>query len=477
MKKKIINRIILLFTAFAMLSCSEDFINLSPISSASSTNFYKTQADFETAIWAVYRDWHNLYDRMLTEFLELRGDTYTGASYSYVQVSTNNFTDNAMEGPWSSFYKIIADANIVLDRIEGVEFDASVKNRIIGEARFARAEAYFYLIRFFGSVPLVVHEISSKEALTCGRAPMNDILAQIEDDYKFALANVRQNITLSESFGLWHKYAVEGQLARFYITLSGSVYKQNRWADAKPLLEDILNNSPFGFAPTFEEIFADDGSGEKSEEVILSVVYKAGSGNISHAPYPEQFNIFGQCNATLEPGVIESFEDGDIRKDISVAPGGNNLNGQYIDKKCNVKFDWGYDAATNTSGMDSYVLRYTDVQLMYAEMLAEIAGSVPEQALELFNRSRVRAGLKALTPADVPDIAAFRLAMEKERRSELMFECVRWFDLVRTGRAVDALRAIGKNADETWLLFPIPQSEIDKVGKEVLPQNPGYPGA
>ena len=66
------------------------------------------------------------------------------------------------------------------------------------------------------------------------------------------------------------------------------------------------------------------------------------------------------------------------------------------------------------------------------------------------------------------------MALEKERRSELMFECVRWFDLVRTGRAVDVLKALGKNADKNWLLFPIPQTEIDKLGSNLLPQNPGY---
>jgi hypothetical protein len=66
--------------------------------------------------------------------------------------------------------------------------------------------------------------------------------------------------------------------------------------------------------------------------------------------------------------------------------------------------------------------------------------------------------------------------MEEERRCELLFECVRWFDLVRTGRAVDVLKGIGKNASDTWLLYPIPQTEIDKMGKDKLPQNPGYPG-
>ena len=121
--------------------------------------------------------------------------------------------------------------------------------------------------------------------------------------------------------------------------------------------------------------------------------------------------------------------------------------------------------------MDFPVQRYTDVLLMYSEVMAEIEGKVTQKSLTLLNQVRKRAGLKDLTV--VPDLATFRVAMQKERRSELMFECVRWFDLVRTETAVDALKAVGLNANENWLLFPLPQAEIDKM-QGVLKQNPGY---
>jgi hypothetical protein len=474
MKKYFIDKMIIIAVSVLLLSCSGDYIDLTPISSASTKNFYKSQADFETAIWSVYADWLEMYKRSLTEYVEFRCDTYHANAYLYQQISTNVFTDNDIGKAWNNLYKQIADANIILDRIDNIEFDPAVKTRIKAEACFARAEAYFMLIRFYGAVPLVTHEISSKEALTIGRAPMDDILTQIETDYKFAVANLPQEAKWDDKYGTWHKYAAEGELARFYVTVSGKMFNKNRWADAKPLMEDILLNSPFEFLPTYAEMFADDGSGEKNKEVILPAVFRAGTGGIS-TDYAEQYFW---ASKMLEPGVIESYEAGDSRKEVNISEEGTyNLSGQWVPNPCNIKFDWGYDNATNTCGMDFYVLRYTDVQLMYAETLAEIAGSVTTQALELFNKSRVRAGLVALTSADVPNIATFRLAMEKERRSELMFECVRWFDLVRTGRAVEALRAIGKDASETWLLFPIPQSEIDKVGKELLPQNPGYPGA
>ncbi|MDR2138947.1 MAG: RagB/SusD family nutrient uptake outer membrane protein [Tannerella sp.] len=478
MKRNGFQRITGIVAILFMMSCSDDFITLTPISSTSSANFYKSRSEFETAITAVYRNWGSLFSTRMTEYTEFRADTYTHIQYSYYEISTNHFTTNTTSGLWNDLYKIITNANVILDKIDAVEFDAAMKNGIKAEARFFRAEAYFLLVRFFGAVPLVEHEIDSKQALQFSRAPLEDILALIEADYTFAKDHVQQTFVPDATLGRIHKWAVEGQLARFYVTLSGKVYNRNRWADAKPLLEDILNNSPFKFAATFQEVFADDGSGETNPEIILSVLFKGGSGEFGNS-YNRNFNVKTNGLADFEPGLPDLFKPGDVRKDASIQFGAIDLNNIYIDKWDNVKLDWGnYNRTSETSSMNAYVFRYTDAQLLYAELLAEMAGNVPDQALDLLNRSRVRAGLTAYTRADIPaeDLSGFRLAVEEERRCELLFECVRWFDLVRTGRAVEVLKGIGKDADETWLLFPVPQTEIDKMGKDRLPQNPGYPG-
>jgi hypothetical protein len=71
------------------------------------------------------------------------------------------------------------------------------------------------------------------------------------------------------------------------------------------------------------------------------------------------------------------------------------------------------------------------------------------------------------------------LAIEQERRVELAFEGHRWFDLVRTDRAItvlnskkDQLRLVRPLAAND-MLFPIPQSQID-INKTKITQNPGY---
>ncbi len=475
MKKitKYIKAGLLLLVLSLQVSCDESFIELAPISNANVNSFYKSPADFETAIMGVYNQWQSVYNTRWTEYNEFRADTYTHVQYSYYEIAENIFTLNTTAGFWNELYKVITFSNIILDRIEGVEFEnSSDKDRIKAEAAFFRAEAYFALVRFFGPVPLIVHETNSKDALKVGRTPVTTIFDQIEEDYLYAVANLPTTIDPSE-YGRISKFGAQGELARVYVTLSGAVYNEDRWSDAVPLLEDVLFNSPFDFADTYEEIFAEDGSGEKGKEVVLSAVFKAG-GEGEASNYNRQFVGRYGGHPVFENGVYESFETDDVRRDINIALDYISLEGALITETTNVKFDWGYDIGTGTSGLDFPILRYTDAYLLYAEAKAEIAGNVPTESLDILNKVRTRAGLTALTTTDIPNLNSFRTAMQKERRSELMFECVRWFDMVRTGTAVEILTDLGKPADNTWLLFPIPQIEIDIIGKSVLPQNLGY---
>jgi hypothetical protein len=470
-KSKILLTIVFINLSF---SCSEDFIDLAPVSSANVNSFYQNQGDFETAIVGIYSSWQSLYSTPWIEWTEYRGDTHTWGNGLKYEISENNFNINQTFDLWNRLYRIVALSNALLGRIDDVSFtDESVKDRMKGEARFFRAEAYFALVRFFGGVPLIEDEVSSTEALEIGRSNALDVYDFIEADYLFAISNLPETVD-SDQYGRITKYGAEGELARVYITLSGAVHNQDRWSDAIPLLEDVLFSSPHAFSETYAEIFAEDGSNEKGEEVILSALFKSGTEGEASG-YATQFTVYAQgTNSRFESGVYESYESGDLRRDVNMVTSYTSLEGVFFNHPANVKFDLLYDPTTQNSGMDFPILRYTDLYLLYAEALAEISGNVTVQALDILNEVRDRADLASLTVLDVPNIDSFRIAMEKERRSELMFECVRWFDLVRTGRAVEALNALGKEADETWLIYPIPQIEIDKIGGDLLPQNPGY---
>ena len=118
------------------------------------------------------------------------------------------------------------------------------------------------------------------------------------------------------------------------------------------------------------------------------------------------------------------------------------------------------------------MIRYADVLLKLAEALNESGGANPEQYL---NMVRNRAGLSNTTATSQNDL---RDAIEMERRLELIGEGHRWFDLKRTGRAVETMNAWFAANDKNvtissnHLILPIPQSQLDT--DPALEQNPGY---
>nr|WP_242691462.1 RagB/SusD family nutrient uptake outer membrane protein [Pedobacter sp. SYSU D00823] len=132
------------------------------------------------------------------------------------------------------------------------------------------------------------------------------------------------------------------------------------------------------------------------------------------------------------------------------------------------------------ASLNYLVIRYSDMLLTYAEALNEINQGLTAESYLAVNQVRRRAyGLSLGQPSATVDLSGlniqtFRDAILDERRWEFGFEDQRWFDLVRTGKLVEVLRAKGNTKIQNYhVLYPIPQRERD-VNKN-LTQNDGYP--
>src|SRR5690606_6528531 len=133
-------------------------------------------------------------------------------------------------------------------------------------------------------------------------------------------------------------------------------------------------------------------------------------------------------------------------------------SGEFIYFPFTMKF---FDPNWANPGQNVEIIRYADILLMYSEVTND-----PQYR----NQVRARAGLPLYRMAGYPSekYPTLSLAIEHERRIELCFEFHRFFDLVRTHRALDLIPEISN----TDLLFPIPQYSIDVNPR--LTQNPGY---
>jgi starch-binding outer membrane protein, SusD/RagB family len=118
--------------------------------------------------------------------------------------------------------------------------------------------------------------------------------------------------------------------------------------------------------------------------------------------------------------------------------------------------------------------------LMYSEALNEVAytGDVNSEQFTYLNAVRNRANASAYTPAQLNSQQSFRAAVLQERRLELPLEFNRWFDLVRTNTAQQAMQNSGLtklNIQAYQYLYPIPQGQIEVIhNSSIFPQNPGY---
>ena len=143
---------ITIFLTSLLMSCSEDFINLDPISSVSVDRLYQTDKDFQDALTAVYNAFQSQYQNFYI-FGDVRADDfwqeiYKGNSWSFSDTFATTSSDGLMNSTWQNYYTAIFRINTILLKI--ADIDNSVvpnKERYIAEAKFLRALAYFDLVR------------------------------------------------------------------------------------------------------------------------------------------------------------------------------------------------------------------------------------------------------------------------------------------------------------------------------------------
>jgi len=474
-----------------------DNLDLVPISNKSVEGFYTNEKEIDQALIACYGTAQVLY---------------VSGSYSYMM--TESRSDNAMQemayddGPisafsetpmlvalnsaWAAYYKMIYQCNRVLEALPEVELSESTANQFEGEAKFFRALAYFDLVRFFGDVPLVTKTLKLDESYNVTRSSVENVYIQIENDMKDAAGLLPSEYATSGK-GRATKWAAKGFLGKILIFESGYPLKKNRWADAKTVLQEVIQSGKFSFFAKYEDIFKYEN--ENKAQSVFSVLFKSNS-NGEGNPFPTRNAPNTIIKATVENGglpygggpnqlfltndLLNSFEPGDLRKTASIRfEWKNNTGVVYTNMPFCKKYQDGPVSAASDWDIDWIMLRYDDVLMMYAECLNEIGYASNGEAFSILNQIRARAGLLAKTATDVPNQQSYRLWMEQERRHEFCFENIRWFDLVRTDRALEVMQAFlgqygmaGNLKSRDQYIYPIPQRVLNE--NKNIQQNPGY---
>ncbi|PVD50256.1 RagB/SusD family nutrient uptake outer membrane protein [Terrimonas sp.] len=476
-----------------IFSSCKKFLEEDPKSQVTITNYYKTEADAISAVNSIYAYLNSIstgttagvYHSTFWVTMGLASDELLNnqvAAPQFDQLATFTYTsqNSALEEIWAMHYKTITIANIAIARIPGIAMNESLKNRLVGEAKFLRALMYFNMVRMFGSIPLLVEE---NNPLTPPPASAETIYAQITSDLDFAADNLPDSYDPGNGRGRATNGAANALLAKVYLT-------QKQWDKAATTAKKVIDSNRYALWEDFADVFK--LSSRNGKEAIFSVGFgDAGgaiifweAGQFQVRLLPPDLSVEGVKNAQgwqIPTEYLYNRYDADDRRravtfitEINDPATGPKTIRPYIQKY----WDRAAEPTGNESSNDFPVLRYADVLLMYAEASNELGQTVVAE--EYINKIRKRARFNGTNYLPtVPDYSGLskdqvRDAIIKERLLEFVAEGQRWFDLARTNTLTEKvpLAKPGVTPQTKNYLFPIPQREIDLNNS--LEQNTGY---
>lgn len=437
MKKTLITPL-LMFIFFT--SC--DVLDVEPYHSIPADQAITNIADVESAINGVYSSLQAVgyYGRNYIVAGDLAADNleWTGTTAGYNQIDNNSIlADNVIvEGMWSAMYSTINRVNYVLSALPTLESDNEItteeKNAFKAELYFIRAMAHFDLARMFGPVPIRTKVATAEDDdLNVPRQPLSEVFKAIDEDLEYAAENIRTNIIRGKA----SKAAAHALMARVKLFEYSVTNQSELLENADSLASLVIENYGLNLETDYARLF----DGNPNSESIFEINFGEQDRN-RFAEYFFPTALSGRREFAPKQDLYDAFHEDDVRRDVSIAKDGNNLYG----------FKY-HDIETGTDNV--YVLRLAEMYLIRAEALV-MMGIRLDEALNDINTIRERAGLEPIT-STVQEILHNEIL--DMRRLEFAFEGHRWFDLVRTGQAIDILENV---TEECQYLFPIPLGEL-----------------
>ena len=485
------------FLIIVLGSCKKDFLTIYPENSLNEGNFYNSEKEYILLANGCYLGMRNYEKEQHWVMAELPSDN---GSFQYNNVSgepskgvidqllfaSNNIIYSAF---WNFSYSGITSCNKLLSEIDrpGVTWSKeTLKDRCAGEALFLRSLYYFNLVRQFGGVPLVLQPITSTEAVGIKRSTEDEVYTQIVADLKDAITRLTTAKDVEE-IGRANLGSATALLGKVYLTL-------HKFAEAEAMLKSVIDSKKYSLLANYADVF--NAAKKDYTETIFAIQYSENSTELANrfifwfAPWNSAGAVTKRPNISIITGgwnqptddLINAFEVGDKRKAVSIGIyNGKDWDGVVKAIPYCAKYFPPISAPDDRCGDNLPVIRYSDVLLMYAEVLNELGRTA--EALPFVQLVRNRAGLTNILSGYSKETLAALIA--KERQVEFCFENQRWYDLKRTGKAIEVLTAHGirEKAKRTYLfatafqveayklLAPLPETQ---VVINQLKQNPGY---
>lgn len=324
MKKKNLLYIVCALAMASLCGC-DDFLDKDPQDKQTNDTYWQTETSLRTYAQDFYSSFFTGYgvdytvfggyfsgDDYTDDFINLNNANTYGAGYIYFPTSST--TDwNSRTATWTNNYSTVYKANAMLEKIPGMNISEEAKNHWTGIARYFRAMAYSTLAKYYGGVPYYDQVTDpADESLYKDRDSYPFVAQKIQEDFQFALDNVRTNDTKRQV----NKYVVGAYMSRellyhatwlkYHGTTVGPTSERVADADIKNLLQGalnganvVMNSGIYSIGNTYNALFTTDDLAN-NPEVIWYREYASGV----------------QCNSLMSYNGPEDQTQGGVTQDV-----------------------------------------------------------------------------------------------------------------------------------------------------------------
>lgn len=542
--KSIKNYIAVVFFIVLGASCTDDFLDSQPLSFVTQDQFYKTPDEAEIALNGVYNILsanqvqnfgnNSTYSRNLMVMLNGATDEAlvrdNNINPDYVVWGNASFTaqSNFVNESWVFFYAGINRANVLIDRIAGIDgFSGNRKNEIIGEARLLRGFYHMMLSMMHGGIPIYdgVNQDQNK-----ARNSIQEVYTTILADYEFAYNTLNNRAAIQSHVNKWTAAGLLAKAHTYLASVKNSgldgfiAINSFDWVDATQhynnalnYTQDVITNSGYTLTANYDYLFRETTKQAQYEENLFAAEASSDPStnavNIVVNAFVPQGNVnrtgggFGWYRPTSE--LYNTYIEEDVRRDHNLTGNLNSLTRfeliegiKYFVPRSVPNTNVGFycigkyrmiDPALKTtpnwaSNINIPILRYADILLLHAEAQYFLGNeSDARNTLTTLRTRSTASGINVTRLNNAYQKADFVDELLEERSRELCFENWRRIDLARFNRFDQAInnlsptegfynrRTVG-NIQTNWkperVWFPIPTIQRDL--NKSLNQNQGY---
>lgn len=461
----------MLITLVFLSSCKKA-LEIDPTTSYSSSNFWTETPQTTAALYGAYNLLQGAMGPESILYGEGRADNVVinplALSSQTLNLLTNNLNSSLPIANWSGFYQVVNQSNLILKNTlemknKGLYLGKAAEyNSVRGQAFAIRAFCYFYMTRIWGKLPVVTEPfVDAKQNVSIARSDTAAVYAQIQADLDSATLSpipasyttapaTRAQFTLGAvnalytDFYMWrHQYKNALVASQKILTNStyslASLYSASSTVDYNvnpALIDNTAYAQMFTKGASNESIFEIDYNfAERATRSFLITVY----GDLGFQPF---FKASGYLSS--------KFSSTDLRSKINFDTNSGIV--KFFEKS-------GFVRGTQDD-KNIIVYRLADIILLSAEALNK-TGNIPG-AMVLVNQIRSRAGAQPYTEDFYSGFTTDQIEdlILDERARELCYEGKRWFDLVRTGKAIKVMQPINGLSQTENFLWPLSLTEI-----------------